>query len=124
MASSPNASTRTGTRSTTDMNLLFICGKNRLRSPTAEHVFSQRQGIDVASAGVDRDADERVSVDLLKWADVILVMEKRHAAKLRSQHGQYLKNQRIICLDIKDRYGYMDPELVELLERKVAPLIR
>ena len=46
------------------MKLLFICGKNRLRSPTAEHIFSQKPGLEVASAGVDRDADERVSGDL------------------------------------------------------------
>ena len=34
-------------------NVLFICSQNRLRSPTAEQVFSNRAGFEVASAGTD-----------------------------------------------------------------------
>lgn len=41
--------------------LLFICSKNRLRSPTAEQVFSREPGVESASAGISRDADEPVS---------------------------------------------------------------
>jgi predicted protein tyrosine phosphatase len=105
------------------MKLLFICGKNRLGSPTAEHIFSQQEGLEVASAGIDRGADEPVSKYLLVWADVIMVMEKSHLVKLRGRFGRYLNRQRIICLDIKDRYDDMDPELMELLERKVESFI-
>ena len=104
--------------------LLFICGKNRLRSPTAEHTFSQNPGLEVASAGIDRDADEPVSGALLEWADVIFVMEKGHLGKLRRRFGKHLNRQRVICLGIKDQYDYMDPELVALLEREVEPFIR
>lgn len=109
---------------TVEKKVLFICGKNRLRSPTAEHVFSQKPGFEVASAGVDRDADERVSGYLLEWADIVLVMEKSHLVKLRKQFGRYLNKQRVVCLDIKDQYEYLEPELVELLERKVGRLLR
>ena len=103
--------------------LLFICGKNRLRSPTAEHIFSQKPGLEVASAGIDRDADEPVSGALLEWADVIFVMERGHLTKLRRRFARHLKTQRIICLGIKDEYEYIDPELVEILEKKAGPFI-
>lgn len=31
----------------------FVCSQNKLRSPTAEQVFSKRAGFEVASAGTD-----------------------------------------------------------------------
>ena len=49
-------------------NILFICGKNRLRSPTAEHVFADWPGIETASAGTGQDADCPVSAELIAWA--------------------------------------------------------
>jgi predicted protein tyrosine phosphatase len=37
--------------------VLFICSQNRLRSPTAEEVFSSRRGFEVASAGLNPEAE-------------------------------------------------------------------
>ncbi|MFN8910720.1 MAG: protein tyrosine phosphatase, partial [Betaproteobacteria bacterium] len=37
--------------------VLFICSQNRLRSPTAERVFSKRAGFEVASAGLNPEAE-------------------------------------------------------------------
>lgn len=51
--------------------VLFICSRNRLRSPTAEQVFSDREGFEVASAGLNPEAETPVSVELLEWANVI-----------------------------------------------------
>jgi Low molecular weight phosphotyrosine protein phosphatase len=31
--------------------VLFVCSQNRLRSPTAEQMFSGRRGLEVSSAG-------------------------------------------------------------------------
>ncbi len=99
--------------------LLFICGKNRLRSPTAEQVFSREPGVEPASAGIGRDSDEPVSPYMLEWADIIFVMERSHLTKLRKRFGKHLHRQRVVCLDIRDDYEYMDPELVAILKRKV-----
>ena len=33
-------------------NLLFLCSRNRLRSPTAEQVFAAWPGVETASAGL------------------------------------------------------------------------
>jgi predicted protein tyrosine phosphatase len=100
--------------------VLFVCTQNRLRSPTAEQVFANRPGFEVASAGLDPSADTPVSPELLQWADVIFVMERTHRNKLSKLFRAHLKNKRIVCLEIPDEFAYMDPVLVRLLERKVG----
>ena len=65
-----------------------------------------------------------MSPELLEWADIIFVMEQSHRSILSKKFGTHLKTKRIICLDIPDRFEYMDPVLVELLEAKVGPLLR
>ena len=67
------------------MKVLFVCSQNRLRSPTAEQVFSTWPGIDVSSAGLNHDAENPVTPELVEWADIILVMEKAHRNKLVKQ---------------------------------------
>jgi predicted protein tyrosine phosphatase len=99
--------------------VLFICSQNELRSPTAERVFSGRRDLEVASAGLNHDAPQPLTPALLEWADVILVMEKAHLVRMRRRFRKHLNRQRLVCLNIPDRYGYMDPDLVELLEAKV-----
>lgn len=100
-------------------HVLFICSQNRLRSPTAEHLFASWPGLEVASAGLNHGAEEPVTPELLEWADVIFVMEKTHRRKLSGKYQKYLNETRIVCLDIPDDYRYMDPLLVELLMAKV-----
>jgi predicted protein tyrosine phosphatase len=99
--------------------VLFICSQNRLRSPTAEQVFSSWEGLEVASAGLNNDAENAVSPELLEWAQLIFVMEKAHRNKLGTKFRRYLNGKRIVCLDIPDEYDYMDPGLIALLEAKV-----
>ncbi len=103
--------------------LLFVCGKNRLRSPTAEAVFSEYEGLEAESAGLDREAEMPLSSEAIEWADIIFVMENSHRSKLSKKFQPWLKDKRVICLDIPDEYDYMEPELVELLKKKVLPLL-
>lgn len=103
--------------------LLFVCSQNRLRSPTAEHVFATRPGVETLSAGLNTGADVPLSDELLRWADLVLVMEKRHREKLSREFRPALGATRVICLDIPDIYEYMDPELVALLEKRVTPYL-
>ncbi len=106
-----------------NLNLLFVCGKNRLRSPTAESMFCEYLGLEVDSAGVDRDAETPLGIEAIQWADIIFVMEKTHLRKLQNKFQPELRNKRIVCLDIPDNYEYMQPELVALLNKKVLPLL-
>jgi predicted protein tyrosine phosphatase len=100
-------------------NVLFLCGKNRFRSPTAEHVFAGWPGIETSSAGVNSDADVPVTGELLEWADLIFVMEPAHRSKLSAKFKHHLGKARIVCLDIPDDFEYMDSRLIQLLQSKV-----
>jgi predicted protein tyrosine phosphatase len=104
--------------------VLFVCGRNLRRSPTAEAVFATHPGIETASAGLNPDAEEPLTAELVEWADLIFVMQKAHRAKLASRFRSSLMHARVICLDIPDRFEAMDPELVRLLQAKVTPLLR
>jgi predicted protein tyrosine phosphatase len=100
---------------------LFICSRNRLRSPTAEQVFAGREGMETDSAGFAPDADSVLTAEQVQWADMIFVMEKAHRAKLAQRFKVHLHGKRVVCLDIPDNYEYMQPELIALLEKKVRP---
>lgn len=102
------------------MRILFI-SSNELRSPTAERVFADRAETD--SAGLAPDAALRLEPEQLLWADLVVVMEKKHRAALNRRFSRHLSGTRVVCLDIPDRYDYMQPELVELLERRMARIL-
>lgn len=75
--------------------------------------------METASAGVNQDADTPVCPELLAWADLILVMQRVHRSKLASEFKAHLTNKCVVCLDIPDDYGFMDPALIALLNTKV-----
>jgi predicted protein tyrosine phosphatase len=104
--------------------ILFLCSQNRLRSPTAEQVFSTWPGIEAASAGLGADATVPLSPEHLEWADIVFVMEKAHKNKLTKKFGRLLRDKRVICLGIPDEYEYMGPELIRILKAKVPPYLR
>ncbi len=106
------------------MRVLFVCSENRLRSPTAEAVFSGYEGIEAISAGTNADCATPVSGDLIEWADVILVMETSHKDKITKRFGPLLRDKKIGVLSIPDHFAFMDPLLVEILENRVPKYVR
>ena len=98
-----------------------MCSRNRLRSPTAERIFADRAETD--SAGLAPDAELRLESEQLRWADLVVVMEKKHRSLLARRFSTSLQGARVVCLDIPDRYEYMQPELIELLEKRMAPFL-
>ena len=103
--------------------LLFLCGKCRQRSPTAEHIFSSYDNVDTDAAGLSVDADILLGTDQIDWATHIIVMEISQASKLRKNFKKYLNGKKIICLDIPDKYGYMQTELIDLLNQRMNRVI-
>jgi predicted protein tyrosine phosphatase len=110
-------------RSSRVTNILFVCSQNRLRSPTAERVFYGLSGIEVRSAGTERDAENVISRDDVEWADMIFVMEVRHKKRLQTMFRGILGNKRIINLNIPDEYEFMEPDLIAVLEQRVGPYL-
>lgn len=100
--------------------ILFLCSQNKLRSPTAEAVFADHPGIEVDSAGLNNDAEVRLSEEQVRWADLIVVMEKTHRDRLNRKFRSALAGKRIAVLNIPDDYDYMDPDLIALLKARCA----
>ncbi len=105
-------------------NILFVCGRNRLRSPTAEQVFAALPDVETDSGGVADDADTPVSAEQIAWADVVVVMERAHQRRLRRRFASVLAGKRLVCLDIPDRYAFLQPELVALLQARAHRFLR
>ena len=104
--------------------VLFICSRNKLRSPTAEQVFADWPGLETDSAGLDDACGNPVTPEALAWADIVFVMESAHRSRLAKRFGRHLAGARVVCLNIPDDYGFMDPELVRLLKARVPPQLR
>jgi predicted protein tyrosine phosphatase len=102
------------------VHILFVCSRNKLRSPTAEQVFSGIPGLEVDSAGLSPDAEAPLCSDQIARADVIFVMEQRHRTLLSKRFGPHVRGKKIVCLDIPDNFAYMDPALVARLNEIVS----
>ncbi|MDZ7705558.1 MAG: hypothetical protein U5L04_13870 [Trueperaceae bacterium] len=105
-------------------NILFVCSANRLRSPTAEDMFAGSEHYNARSAGTHPHAEQRVSQDMIDWADRVFVMSER-----TDGHKTFLENNfdvggaEIYDLDIPDVYGRGDPTLVERLREGLEPYL-
>lgn len=93
-------------------NLLFICSKNQWRSPTAELLFKNHAVHQARSAGTSEKARVKVNQKMIDWADVILVMERKHQQILKQRFD--LTDKQIVVLDIEDSYQLNDPELINI----------
>lgn len=86
------------------MNILFICSQNRVRSLTAERLFSEVPGLRVSSAGTDIDARRFVTRDMLNRADIVFVMEQSHLDALLDRFGEASRpglSAKTVVLDIE-----------------------
>ncbi|MEM8817433.1 MAG: protein tyrosine phosphatase [Pseudomonadota bacterium] len=105
------------------MNILFVCSRNQWRSPTAEKVFRRHPEVRARSAGTSPRARHTITVDDIQWADVVCVMEPKHKNRILASFPRAAREPRIVVLDIPDKYRYMDPELVELIEVALKPIV-
>jgi len=104
-------------------HILFVCGKNQWRSPTAERIYQDDPRIDVRSAGVSPKSKHSISSNDVAWADLILVMESKYKARIQELFRE-LALPPIENLEIADEYQYMDAELIDILEKKVENSIQ
>lgn len=99
--------------------ILFVCSRNRRRSLTAETIFRDQPGWVVRSAGTEASARIKTTAGHLGWADVIVVMEKRHKERLRQKFPEAVAGKRCLCLFIPDEYEFMEESLIEILREKM-----
>ena len=103
--------------------ILFVCGRNQWRSPTAEEVYRRDPRLDVRSAGVSPSSRQRVTEKSLQWTSLVLAMERKHAARIREQFDYLNELPPIKSLDIPDEYQFMDAELIGLIRDRVEPIL-
>ena len=99
--------------------LLFVCSQNKLRSLTAEKLFSNCPLYEVRSVGTQPGARIVITEGHLGWADIVFCMEKSHRNRIRRKFPEALQGKRVICLHIPDDYEFMQPELIEELRAKL-----
>lgn len=105
------------------MNLLFICNQGENRSRTAAEIYSKK--FNTSYAGFySFNKSLLLKEQMLEMADAIFVMEKSHIENLVTNYEDYYFNKRIINLEIPDVYSYNQPELVDLLKKKINPYIK
>jgi len=105
------------------MRVLFVCHYNRKRSATAERIFGKHPELDVRSAGTSEDALVRVNQRMLEWAETIFIMDDEQRRELGRMFPGHPALVRLVCLDILDRYDFLDPTLVTLLRERTAPYL-
>lgn len=98
--------------------VLFVCAQNRLRSPTAEKLYSGHPRWEVKSAGTESKTSP-VTKEIFDCADIVFVFEKIQRNRLKRSFFSLYARKRVVCLDIPDEYNFMDPDLVNLLKIKL-----
>jgi len=107
-----------------NVKILTICSRNRWRSPTAEKLINELSGFQARSAGTEPSARVRVNEKLISWADIILVMERRHLRRLQGRFPELISGKTVHCLNIPDQYRYMAPELIDILNDHLDELLK
>ncbi len=108
---------------TDKQNVLFVCTANQQRSPTAEEIYRDDPRYEVRSAGTDVLVGRRVNRETLAWADLVVVMEDRHADRIRREYPKEASSFKVIVLGIPDVYHYMEQRLQkEIMEKFEAAI--
>jgi predicted protein tyrosine phosphatase len=100
------------------LKILFVCGRNKWRSPTAARIYRNDPRVEVRSAGISGKSPHPITTTDLEWADLVLVMEGRYKGRLLGLFRD-LDLHHIESLDIPDEYEYMDEDLIELIKSGV-----
>jgi len=104
-------------------NILVVCGRNKKRSRTAEHIFKNDSRFNIRSVGLSPKSNRKISEKDLNWADLVFVMETEQRAKIWEIYRN-LELPKVEILDIPDDYEFMDEELVEILTDRINDTVK
>ena len=100
--------------------LLFLCSRNRWRSPTAEELFRAHPRYAARSAGTENGARIKLTAGHIGWADAVFCMEPKHAARVTERFAAELGDKPLVVLRIPDDYAFMDPDLIAHLRAELT----
>ena len=96
-------------------NLLFVCERNEQRSPTFETWFRKnRPQYDVKSAGIFYYCPQKLTKELLEWADVVYVMDLGQEMFIARKFPEFLC--KVIVIGCDDDYQRESSRLFKLIE--------
>lgn len=100
--------------------VLCVCSAGLLRSPTAAVVLNREYGYNTRSCGIE-PSFALIPFDevLAHWADEIVVMEPYQIGLVPKPYSH-----KVVCLDIKDSFEYMDEVLQQQIKEKYASTLR
>ena len=104
-------------------NILVVCGRNKKRSRTAEHIFKNDNRFNIRSAGLSPKSDRRISENDLNWAALVFVMETGQRSKIWELY-RHMQLPEIEILNIPDDYEFMNEELVEILTEGINDTLK
>lgn len=76
-------------------------------------MYKHDRRFDVRYAGLSDTSKRRLCDADIKWADLIITMERKHLKRVRSAYSRIEPFPEIESLDIRDKFIYMQPELME-----------
>lgn len=95
-------------------NLLFVCEGHAQRSPTFEIWFKKnRPQYDVKSVGTSFNFSGIIG-ELLKWADMIFVMDLEQEMYIARKFPEFL--EKVVIIGCDDKYPRESPQLFRLIE--------
>jgi len=102
------------------MKILFVCNQGKYRSKTAQELFKNKYETD--SAGIYSE-DNPLTEEKMINADLIIVMEDLQRKFIADNYPKIYLSKRILSWNIKDTYGYMQSELINIIKSKFKDLI-
>ncbi len=102
--------------------ILVVCGQNKRRSRTAEHIFKNDSRFDIRSVGLSPKSERQIRDLDIDWSDLIMVMEDDQGDRI-NKHYMHLDLPFVEVLHIPDEFGYLDKELMILLEDKINSIL-
>lgn len=94
--------------------LLFVCAGNTQRSPSFEFWFKKnRPQYEVKSAGTAYGYPERMTKELLEWADIIYLMDLEQEMFMARKFPEFL--EKTIIIGCSDQYSRESAEINHLI---------
>lgn len=106
----------------TDKKVLFVCSMGILRSATAARLYASRHN--TRSCGTWDDALIPFSVELLKWANQIVFVNKNNWLDIKKNYADWLPElkEKSVILNIPDNFEHMHPRLVAEFNTQYEPV--
>lgn len=83
-------------------------------------LFKSHPVHEARSAGTSEKSRIKVNDKLIRWAEIIFVMEQKHKRILKERFPMAVAGKKIVVLEIEDNYFFGDEELIITLKNSLA----